>query len=210
MTLLLHALLGMVLSFIGSIPFGSINVTVMESSITRGFRAAVWVIFGAASVEFIQAFVALKFSALITRNPVTEMILFWASIPIFIAIGIYFIRQKHIPEKDLHGYSRSRGFLKGVIIAILNVLAIPYWIFYGSYLTTVRLVDLSTNLNIAVFSLGVFSGTILILMAYAKLGAFAKTKFSKITKYISPGVGYFFFLLALIQIGRGAINLFST
>jgi threonine/homoserine/homoserine lactone efflux protein len=210
MTLLLHAALGMVLSFIGSIPFGSINVTVMESSITRGFRTAIWVIFGAACIEFIQAFVALKFSALITRNPVTEMILFWASIPILIAIGIYFVRQKNSPDTDLHGYSRSRGFLKGIIIAALNVLAIPYWIFYGSYLTTIGLIDLSSNFNIVIFSLGVFSGTIIILMVYAKLGVLAKAKFSRITHYIAPAVGYFFFLLALIQIGRGTYALFTN
>ena len=209
MTLLVHALLGIVLSFVGSIPFGTINVTVMESAITRGFKNAVWVIFGAALIEFIQTLAALRFSAFITQSMVTELILFWVSIPIFIAFGIYFIRKKNAIKPEIHGYSRGRGFLKGVIVSSLNVLAIPYWIFYGSYLTSIGVINLGQNLNILVFGLGVLSGTITILLIYARLGEYAKTKFNRITHYITPVVGYFFFVLALIQITRGVIVLFT-
>ena len=203
MDILIHILLGIVLSFLGSIPFGTINVTVIESAIIRGFRSALWVIFGAAIIEFIQAAVALKFSDVITRYPITELILFWSSIPIFIGLGIYYLRQKREPTHEPHGYSRSRGFMKGVIVSTLNVLAIPYWVFYGTYLTSVRVIDPTHDSNIVLFSLGVFAGTVIILMVYARLGVYAKEKFSKLTHHIAPSVGYFFFFLALIQIARG-------
>ncbi len=208
MRVLIHVLLGMVLSFIGSIPFGSINVTVIESAIARSFRTAMWVGLGAASIEFIQAGIALLFSKLITANPLTQQILFWISIPIFIGLGIYFLKKKN-PEdtEQIHGYSHGRGFLKGVIISSLNVLAIPYWIFYGTYLTSIGWIDPSKTFNIIVFSLGVFLGTSLILTTYARLGIYAKSKFNKITHYIAPGVGYFFFLLALLQIIRGVVRI---
>ncbi len=209
MSILIHVLLGIVLSILGSIPFGTINVTVIESAISHGFRTALWVIFGAALIEFIQAAVALKFSGFITQHPLTEQILFWVSIPIFIGLGIFYLRQKKTEEKDVHGYDRSRGFLKGVIVSSLNVLAIPYWIFYGTYLTTIKLIDTGYNSNILYFSFGVFTGTVLILMIFAKLGLYAKAKFNKLTHYIAPAVGYFFFLLALIQIVRGVIRFYA-
>jgi threonine/homoserine/homoserine lactone efflux protein len=210
MEVLIHIGLGIVLSFLGSIPFGTINVTVIETAILRGFRSALWVISGAAIIEFIQAALALKFSEVITRYPVTELILFWISIPIFIALGIYYIRQKRESGKEPHAYSHGKGFIKGVIVSALNVLAIPYWVFYGTYLTSVRVIDPSYNFNIFLFSFGVLTGTVIILMVYARLGEYAKTKFSRITHYIAPGVGYFFFFLALIQIGRGVYGIISN
>jgi len=204
MAILIHILLGIVLSFIGSIPFGTINVTVIETAILKGFRVAAWVVIGAAIIEFIQACVALLFSHFISQNPLTENILFWISIPIFIGLGIYYLRQKpstRTPE-ELHGYAGGRGFLKGVIVSSLNVLAIPYWIFYGAYLSSLGWIDLEDRSMILVFSSGVLIGTITILLVYARLGIYAKARFSKLTTYISPAVGYFFFALALIQIVR--------
>ena len=209
MAVIVHVLLGVVLSFLGSIPFGTINVTVIESAIWRGMRTALWVIFGAAVIEFIQAAVALKFSYLIVRYPLTEQILLWVSIPIFIGLGVYYLRQKRTEETEIHGYSGGKGFLKGVIVSSLNVLAIPYWIFYGTYLTSVRLIDPGHGSNIMLFSLGVFIGTVIILTVYARLGLYAKAKFNRITHHIAPSVGYFFFLLALIELVRVVVRLFA-
>lgn len=208
MDVLIHIGLGIVLSIIGSIPFGTINVTVVESAITRGMRTAAWVILGAAIIEFIQAFLALKFTNLITSYPLTEIILFWLSIPIFIGLGIYFIRQKKQEGKEPHAESRSRGFMKGVIVSSLNVLAIPYWVFYSTYLTSVQLIDIAKDINIFYFSFGVFSGTVGILFLYARLGIYAKEKFGRITHYIGPAVGYFFLALAVIQIFRVCMRFF--
>jgi threonine/homoserine/homoserine lactone efflux protein len=202
MSSLVHILLGVILSFIGSIPFGTINVTVLESAITRGFRAAFWVVIGAAIIEFLQALISLKFSELLTRNPVTEQIILWLSIPIFIALGIYFLRQRRVQAREVHGYSHRKGFLKGVIVSALNVLAIPYWIFYGTYLTSIAWIDPSQDINILLFSLGVLAGTITILLTYARLGIYAQAKFSKITHYITPGVAIFLFVLAGVQVVR--------
>src|SRR5690606_34852812 len=196
MSILIHVALGIVLSFLGSIPFGTINVTVIESAISRGFRTALHVIFGAAIIEFVQALIALKFSGLITRSPLTEQVLFWISIPIFIGLGIYYARQKVADHVEPHPYERSRGFLKGIIVSSLNVLAFRFWIFYGIYHSSVNLIAISLNLNILSFSVGVFTGTVIILMLYARLGEYAKSRYSQLSHRIAPGAGYVFFLLA--------------
>jgi len=204
MAIFIHVLLGVLLSFIGSIPFGTINVTVIETAVLKGFRVATWVVIGAALIEFVQAIIALTFTQLLTRNPLTEQILFWISIPIFIGLGIYYIRQKNTEKEPdaIHGYAGGRGFLKGVIISSLNVLAIPYWIFYGTYLSSIGWVNLEDRWMILVFSTGVLIGTVTILLIYARLGLYAKTRFAKVTTYIAPAVGWFFFVLAGIQIVR--------
>ena len=193
MEIIVHILLGAVLSFIGSIPFGTINVTVIETAIRRGLRSALWVTLGAAIIEFIQAIVALFFSGLISQNPQNAVILNWVSIPIFIGFGIYYLRQDSTQDDPaaLHGYSRGKGFLKGVIVACLNVLAIPYWVFYGTYLSSIGWIRPQDRMMLIVFCLGVLSGTILILFTYARLALYAKSKFHRITQWISPVIAYF-------------------
>lgn len=202
MTHLILILLGIVLSFVGSIPFGTINVTVIESAISRGLRAAAWVTAGAALIEFIQALLALKFSGLITRYPLTEQILFWTSIPVFAGLGYYYLRQKPTSGHPQHVPSHGQGFMKGVIVSSLNMLAIPYWIFYGTYLSSIGWMDLAQDMHILMFSSGVLAGSVTILTVYARIAVYARTRFASLNTHITRWVAYFFFVLAAIQIAR--------
>ena len=49
--------LGLGLSFIGSLPFGIINMTVAETTVRKGFRAGFWTSVGAANIEYLQVLV---------------------------------------------------------------------------------------------------------------------------------------------------------
>ncbi|MDX1407143.1 MAG: LysE family transporter [Saprospiraceae bacterium] len=201
MTWLIHFGLGMILSFIGSIPFGTINVATAETAIRQGFRAAVWVALGAALIEWIQALISLKFARILAESPWINEGLTWASIPVFIGLGIYFLRRGKRTPKQLKT-TRAQGFLKGVIVSSLNLLAFPYWIFYAIYLSSLGLIDLDDHLLIGVFSLGVLCGTILILLTYARIGIYASSKSRNVLKYLAPTVAVIFFILALIQAVR--------
>lgn len=201
MTLLIHFVLGMVLSFIGSIPFGTINVATAETAIRQGFRAAVWVALGAALVEWIQAVLCLLFSGFIMDNPLVETVLTWASIPIFIGLGIYFLRRGR-PQKAVLRETRAQGFMKGVVVSALNLLAIPYWVFYGTYLSSIGWVDLESKLHIGIFGAGVLCGTFLILLTYAKIGVLADARSNKVVRYLAPAAAGIFFVLAVVQICR--------
>ncbi|MDX1476667.1 MAG: LysE family transporter [Saprospiraceae bacterium] len=201
MTWLIHFGLGMILSFIGSIPFGTINVATAETAIRQGFRASVWVAIGAALIEWIQALISLKFARILADSPVIGQVLTWASIPVFIGLAIYFYRRGNQPPARVKA-TRAQGFMKGVIVSSLNLLAFPYWIFYAIYLSSIELIDLDDNLLICVFSLGVLSGTILILLTYARIGIYASSKSGKVLRYLAPTVATIFALLAVIQTVR--------
>lgn len=69
MTLLSHFFIALGLSFIGSLPFGMINMTVAHTAIRKGMQAAIFTALGAALVELIQVFIALKFTWLLTKTP---------------------------------------------------------------------------------------------------------------------------------------------
>lgn len=203
LSLLLHFGLGMVLSFIGSIPFGTINVTTAETAMKEGMRLAVWVALGAALIEWVQSLVCLLFSGYLTDHPGIVNIFEWASIPIFLGLAIYFFKRKNkTPETSSRKESRRHGFAKGVIVSALNFLAIPYWIFYAVYLESIGWINLGSNTLIIGFSAGVLTGTFFILLVYAKLGLYASKRFKAFHSRISVGLSTLFMLLAIVQITR--------
>ncbi len=69
MEILTALLLGFFFSFIGSIPPGSINLSVLQLAIQGNVAAAFRFIFASAGIEFIYAYIAIKFQILITSSP---------------------------------------------------------------------------------------------------------------------------------------------
>ncbi|MFQ5448797.1 MAG: LysE family translocator [Saprospiraceae bacterium] len=191
MTILSHLLIGFGLSFIGSLPFGIINMTVAHTAIRKGVSRALWMAFGAVLVEFVQVFIALKFTWLFTGSAGIERIMQAVAAAVFLVAGIYFFffaKAKPPAEKAETTGRRRHEFGKGVFVSTLNVMAIPYWIFYGAVLTSNDLLDLR-NVYVLVFATGTALGTFALLVAYALLGARILRKSEQITRWVNKFIG---------------------
>ncbi|MBK9014476.1 MAG: LysE family transporter [Saprospiraceae bacterium] len=199
MTLLTHFFIAYGLSFIGSLPFGMINMTVAHAAIRKGMQAAIFTAFGAAIVELIQVFVALKFTWLFAENPGVERIFQIIATVVFFAGGIYFFffakSKPDVSETDVKPSKRG-DFFRGMFISSLNLMVIPYWIFYATLLTTNDLM-VHDNPHVIVFSFGTMFGTFTLLVLYAFLGAKILSKSEQITRWVNKFIG-------LLLIGFGA------
>jgi threonine/homoserine/homoserine lactone efflux protein len=198
--LVTHLVLGIVLSFVGLIPFGAINITTAEEAINKGMKSALLVAAGAAIVAFVQAFVALKFSSLFTENPTFDLIFRWVSIPVFIGISVYFLTKRPKPKQAANPAALKGGLLKGIIVSSLNMLAIPYWVFYTVYLTCMKWIDPGQNINILIFGIGVIIGSLFILAIYARMGVYTQKNAQRISKVASKGAGIIFLFFAVMQL----------
>ncbi len=123
--MLLHLLFGIVISAIGTLPLGMINITVAERTIHKGLGAGMWIALGATLVELLQILIAIKFAYLFTSNPVVNQWLQILAIPIFFGLGIYFFLQKE-PSEIKTTEQKLPDFFRGAAISSLNLLAIPY------------------------------------------------------------------------------------
>lgn len=128
-------LAGFVLSLLGSLPPGLINLSVAYIAIRRSFIAAMVLGTGAAFAEYFQALVAV---ALVGVIPSFKAVFEWIAAFVFLALGFYMLFWPKKPGKpdEIDEISLSSYFNRGVLISIFNLLAIPYWVTYCSWLQT--------------------------------------------------------------------------
>lgn len=190
------------LSFIGSLPFGIINMTVAHTALQKGMKAALIVAAGAALVEFFQVFVALKFTWLFTDGGSMEQYLHLLAMVVFLAAGIYFFffaKTKAAPPDTIRPQRMHSLFGRGMFVSTLNVMAIPYWVFYGAWLTAEGVLE-HDNLSVVLFSSGTVLGTFTLLLCYALLGDRILSKYESVTRWVNRFIGLVLFGLGVYQL----------
>lgn len=189
---------GFMLSLLGSLPPGLISLSVAQTSLTRGLAAALALATGAATAEFFQAWLAVGLSDWFMSHPAAERGFHWAAIPVFFVLGIhllFFARPSHA-QAQVAATPMHRQFIKGLMISVFNLLAIPYWFVYCGWL---RLEGWWKEglLFTWLFSLGVSIGTVCALGIYAWLGQLVLNRAGELAKYANKAIGLIFLALGM-------------
>lgn len=175
-------------SFLGSIPPGSINLSVIRLALDNKYDAALRFAAAAALIEFPYAFIAVQFEELLTSSPViVENFKLIAAI-VMIVLGITNLSvTKHSSNKMQK--IRESGFRRGILISILNPLAIPFWIGITAYLNTQGWIDLRSENHRFVYISGISMGTFALLALLALLSRKIGSVFKEnIVVQVLPGV----------------------
>ncbi|MBN8677885.1 MAG: LysE family transporter [Chitinophagales bacterium] len=189
---------GFVLSLIGSLPPGIISLTVSQTSIHRGLRAAWFVAAGAAFAEFFQAWIAVVFTDWFMQHPVAEKGFQWAAMPVFFVLGIHLLFFAKAPEvKNTTVLPSLRNqFRKGLLISVFNLLAVPYWFVYCGWLRVEGWWQEGAIYTL-IFAFGVSLGTLSALGLYAWLGQLILRRSAAMAQYANRFIGILFIGLGL-------------
>ena len=184
-----------IVSYIGSIPPGTINVSVMQLSIQRKHRAAIFLAFAASAIEFVYAGVTVQFHIFLNTNETLADYFRIITSVALIGLGLWNIFSKasasSVESKtDTKG---RHGFYRGVILGILNPMTIPFWLAITTYLENDGWIDVS-NYGFWMYLIGLSAGTFCLLLTVDALGKrFTKIADNSILVHKVPG----FLLLAL-------------
>lgn len=159
--------MGFAFSFIGSIPPGTINVSVMQLSLNRQFWAAMRFAIAAALIEYPYALIAVKFETWITSSPMVIANFQIIGGSVMLLLGVINLWSSANPSKLSEKLQRS-GFRKGLLISIANPLAIPFWVGVTAYLKSNHWADTTGN-NIYLYALAISLGTFALLALVAVL-----------------------------------------
>lgn len=192
--------LGLGLSFIGSLPLGMINLTVSDLAMRRGLTAALWFALGAALVEGVQSFIAVRFSHLFLSGTMISTIINWLAVVIFLGLGLFFLfRQPSFNASAKQNVNHA--FVQGMAVSSLNVMVYPYWILYSSWMVSNQMMSESL-VHALIFSCGIVVGGFLLFYLYARFAVWMTTQSTGLmtwSRYIFAGL---FITLGVVQLVR--------
>jgi threonine/homoserine/homoserine lactone efflux protein len=121
---------GLLISFLGCIPFGTLNIAAMQISISDGISAALMFTLGAALVEMIYVRISLKAIDWVRKQEKLFKILEWAALLLVLLLAIFTFLST---PSDGDGYKNKLlsntlpKFLLGFCMSAINPLQIPFW-----------------------------------------------------------------------------------
>jgi threonine/homoserine/homoserine lactone efflux protein len=153
-------------SFVGSIPPGTLNVTMIQLGLDHKMEIAWRFAIAAAIVEYPYAWLAVEFETVITSLPFITKHLQLIAGCVMVIVGAFNLRTAEKPTRFSEKFQAS-GFRRGIILSILNPMALPFWIGITAYLKSVSLITLSTSAQIHAYLFGVSLGALALLILFA-------------------------------------------
>lgn len=188
-------IISFVISYVGSIPPGTVNVSVMQLSILKKHRAAIFFSFAACLVEFIYAGITVQFHIFLNTHPEIANYFRIITAIALIALGLWnlFSKSTSSSVKVDTKLTGRHGFARGLVLGFLNPMTIPFWLAITTYLENDGLVDVS-GFGFWAYLIGLSTGTFFLLLTVDALGKrFTQIADNKFLVHKVPG----FILLAL-------------
>ena len=201
-------LITFIISFIGSIHPGPVNLSVIQTTLQKGFYSALLLAFGGVIPEIIYGYLAVEGVMLFEKYPEVFSVMNWAVVPILLGLGIQQIlhsekpKQFVIPSKIVKGTALKGASARGFFLSLFNPQLLPYWIVilinYQHY-NFLKISDFSDKLF---FVLGTSTGAFTLNYVYAYL-AFKQRE--KIFKYLNQShfeqiIGWTFVVMGILQV----------
>lgn len=194
-----------VVSYIGSIPPGTINVSVMQLAILNKRRAAVFFALAASIVEFIYAGVTVQFHIFLNNNEVIADYFRIITSIALIGLGISNILSKSTSSsiKVDTKVTGRHGFIRGLILGVLNPMTVPFWLAITTYLENDGWIRVD-EFGFWMYLIGLSTGTFCLLLTVNALGKrFTKVADNTFLVHKVPGIillslGVYFLLKLVI------------
>lgn len=168
MIAILNFLQGFFFSFIGTIPPGTINLTIIQLGLEKKISIAWRFAIAASVMEYPYAWIAVEFAEMVTSSPMIVENMQLITAIVMTVLGILTLWSSSKPTKLTSALSES-GYMKGIVLSILNPLAIPFWVGTTAYLDSLNWIELSTPIRLQSYLIGLCLGTFVILMLMAFL-----------------------------------------
>lgn len=199
MEALLSFLVAFAFSFIGMIPPGTINLSIIQLGLSGKISVAMRFSMAAAVIEYPYAWLAIEFEDLITSS--TEFTESFQLVTgfVMIVLGVLSLWSTQQKQSSFAVRFQASGFRRGVFLALLNPQALPYWLAITAYIKSVGWLDLSTGLEIHSYLVGVSLGTLAFLMILAYLSEMVE-KYFKQNTLLKKIPGYTLIVLGVYSI----------
>ena len=193
---------GTMVSFLGSLPLGTLNVAAMQLGIQESIQSAMLFSFGSLLVEMIYVRVSLIGIDWIRKQEKLMRIMEWITLAIVLALAagsFYAALSSGDAAKNPILDNDMNRFLLGAIGCAVNPVVIVFWFGWSTVLFTKKIL-LPQNSNYNSYIVGIGLGTLAGNCIFIFGGKFIYEKIQGASHYIHWFIGGIFTLTALIQV----------
>jgi threonine/homoserine/homoserine lactone efflux protein len=197
-----NIVVGFIVSFVGSLPLGYLNIIGVEVFSKFGINPLVYYLLGVIVVEAVVIYFTVIFAnQLVNNKKLMKGIDFFAVFFLLLLAYLFYGHSNQTVEDHnyLEEYVQYSPFLIGMVLCGLNFLQIPFWMAWNLYLMDANHISLHRKLKFH-YIFGTLVGTFWgMFVAILALDSLSHNTFS-FSKYIMPiGIPLFFIGLACFQ-----------
>lgn len=194
---------GMLVSFLGSLPLGTLNIAAMQISVSEGVQAAMWFTLGSLLVEIGYVRLSLVAMDWIRKQEKIFRVLEYVTLLIVLALAFssFYAAMHPGNQKNVVLSSSLPKFLLGVVMCAVNPVQIPFWFGWSTILFTKKVLQpRNDHYNSYIFGIGL--GTFIGNCVFIFGGLLIATKINNNQHVLSWIIGGIFTVTALLQIWK--------
>ncbi|MCO5285780.1 MAG: LysE family translocator [Chitinophagaceae bacterium] len=190
---------GLIVSFIGSLPLGTLNVAAMQISIQESVMHAIYFSLGSLTVEMIYVRFSLIGIDWIRKQKKLFRWMEWITVAIVFALAIGSFAAAMMPhqEKNVMLDNHIHRYLLGLMLSAINPVQIPFWFGWSTVLFTKNILKpLGSFYNLYIIGIGL--GTFLGNLVFIFGGRVVADKLNTNQNMINWVIGGIFTITAII------------
>jgi threonine/homoserine/homoserine lactone efflux protein len=190
------------ISFLGSLPMGTLNITAMQISIQETIKDALLFSFGSLLVEMIYVRISLVAINWVRRQKRVMKIMEWLTLAIIaaLAIGSFIAASKGGGEhKNVMLDNNMNRLILGMFMCAINPVQIPFWFGWSAVLFQKKVLH-PVNSQYNIYILGIGLGTLMGNCIFIFGGKFLVSRLHNSEAYLNWVIGGIFTISALVQL----------
>jgi len=190
------------ISFLGSLPLGTLNIAAMQIGIQESLLNAFYFSIGSLLVEMVYVRISLLGIDWVRKQEKLLKVMEWITLAIIIslAIGSFLAASKSgNANKNVLLQNNMHRFLLGMFMCAINPVQIPFWFGWSTVLFTKKILE-PKNLQYNSYIIGIGLGTLLGNAVFIFGGKWLVQRIANSQQYLNWVIGGIFALTAVIQL----------
>jgi threonine/homoserine/homoserine lactone efflux protein len=193
---------GLMISFLGSLPLGTLNIAAMQIGIQESIKDAMYFSIGSLLVEMIYVRISLVGIDWVRKQGKLMKAMEWITLIIIIALaaGSFIAAAKAGGDtKNVLLQNNMHRFLLGMFMCAINPVQIPFWFGWSTVLFTKKILEPKQN-QYNSYIIGIGMGTLLGNCVFIFGGKWMVQRIANSQQYLNWVIGGIFALTAVIQL----------
>ncbi len=195
---------GLFISFLGTLPLGTLNISAMQIAVSDGITPAVYFAMGALLVEITYVRISLVAMNWVMKQQKLFRKLEWIALIVVIALAVFsFIAASSSStiDKNILLSSGIHRFWLGIMMSAINPMQIPFWFGWSTVLFSKNILQQRSS-HYNSYILGIGTGTLLGNLVFILGGKIIVDNLNTSEQTIHFIIGLIFLVTALIMLWR--------